>query len=75
MISADREFREEIEKRIRLAVSAGDVTTSVEPHGLATVIIAMLRGAALQRVLDDQVDLDAARHEIEQLLTWRLGLS
>jgi hypothetical protein len=36
------------------------------------VIIAMLRGVALQRVLDDQVDLGAARHEIEQLLTARL---
>jgi AcrR family transcriptional regulator len=74
MISADREFREEIEKRIRQAVSAGDVTASVDPHGLATVIIAMLRGVALQRVLDDQVDLGAARHEVEQLLSSRLGV-
>ena len=61
MISADREFREEIEKRIQLAVSAGDVHGLGRPHGLATVIIAMLRGVALQRVLDDQVDLVAAR--------------
>jgi hypothetical protein len=74
MISADREFREEIEKRIQLAVSAGDVTASVDPHGLATVIIAMLRGVALQRVLDDQVDLVAAQNEIEQLLTARLQM-
>ena len=74
MISADREFREEIEKRIQLAVSVGDVTESVDPHGLATVIIAMLRGVALQRVLDDEVDLVAARNEIEQLLTARLQM-
>jgi AcrR family transcriptional regulator len=74
MISADREFRDEIEKRIQLAVNAGDVADSVDPHGLATVIIAMLRGVALQRVLDDQVDLGAARHEVVQLLTARLGL-
>jgi AcrR family transcriptional regulator len=74
MISADRELREEIEKRIQLAVNAGDIAQSVDPHGLATVIIAMLRGVALQRVLDDQVDLGAARHEVEQLLTARLGL-
>ena len=72
MISADREFREEIEKRIRQAVSAGDVPASVDPLGLATVIIAMLRGVALQRVLDDHVDLGAARHEVEQLLCSRL---
>jgi AcrR family transcriptional regulator len=72
MISADREFREEIEKRIQLAVTAGEVARSVDPHGLATVIIAMLRGVALQYLLDDRVDLDAARKEIEQLLTARL---
>lgn len=74
MISADREFREEIEKRIQLALSAGDIAGPVDPHGLATVIIAMLRGVALQRVLDDQVDLGAARREVEQLLAARLGV-
>jgi len=72
MMSADREFREEIEKRIQLAKTADQVAGSVDPHGLATVIIAMLRGVALQYLLDDQVDLDAARSEIEQLLTARL---
>jgi AcrR family transcriptional regulator len=75
MISADREFREEIEKRVELAVTAGDVAASVDPHGLATVIIAMLRGVALQRMLDDQVDLDSARHEVEQMLAARLGIT
>ena len=72
MISADRGFREEIEKRVQLAVTADEVRADVDPHGLATVIIAMLRGVALQRLLDDQVDLDTARKEIEQLLTARL---
>jgi AcrR family transcriptional regulator len=72
MISADREFREEIEKRIRLAVADGEVGDDVDPLGLATVIIAMLRGVALQRVLDDTVDLVAAQQEIERLLTTRL---
>jgi AcrR family transcriptional regulator len=74
MISADREFREEIEKRIQLALSAGDIVAPVDAHGFATVIIAMLRGVALQRVLDDQVDLGAARREVEQLLVARLGV-
>ncbi|MDV3126494.1 TetR/AcrR family transcriptional regulator [Mycobacterium sp. 21AC1] len=74
MLSADREFREEIEKRIELAVTAGEVTAAVLPHGLATVIIAMLRGVALQCLLDGQVDLAAAQHEIEQLLTARLQI-
>jgi AcrR family transcriptional regulator len=72
MMSADREFRKEVEKRIQLAKTAGEVAGSVDPRGLATVIIAMLRGVALQYLLDDQVDLDAARKEIEQLLAARL---
>src|SRR5262245_16442774 len=66
MISADREFREEIEKRIQLAVNAEEVNTTVDPDGLATVIVAMLRGVALQHILDDSVDLVAARGEVEQ---------
>ena len=74
MISADREFREEIEKRIEMAVTAGEMNADVDPHGLATVIIAMLRGVALQHVLDSQVDLVAAHSEIEQLLTTRLQM-
>ncbi|WP_101951967.1 TetR/AcrR family transcriptional regulator [Mycobacterium sp. 3519A] len=73
MVSADREFREEIEKRIQLAVSAGDVPDDIDPVGLATVIVAMLRGVALQHLLDEQVDLVAARGEVEQLLASRLG--
>jgi hypothetical protein len=36
------------------------------------VIIAMLRGVALQRVLDDDVDLVAAQREVERLLGARL---
>ena len=77
MVSADRGgvSREEIEKRIALAVSARDIARPVDAHGLATVVVAMLRGVALQRVLDDQVDLGAARREVEQLLAARLGVS
>jgi AcrR family transcriptional regulator len=74
MISADREFREEIVKRIQLAVNAGRVNEDVDPVGLATVLVGMLRGVALQRVLDDQVDIVAARREVEQLLASRLGV-
>ena len=43
-----------------------------EPR-IATVIVAMLRGVALQYVMDDAVDLVAARHEVEQLLLSRLA--
>ena len=71
MVSADREFREEIEKRLRLAVTAEQIV-AVNAHGLATVIIAMLRGVALQSLIDDHVDLAAARAEIEALVIARL---
>jgi AcrR family transcriptional regulator len=71
MVFADREFREEIEKRLRLAVTAQQIDT-VNPLGLATVVIAMLRGVALQSLIDDHVDLAAARAEIEALVTGRL---
>jgi AcrR family transcriptional regulator len=72
MVNADQEFREEIEKRLRQAISTGQVPETVNAHGLATVIIAMLRGVALQSLIDDHIDLAAARFEIEQLLLTRL---
>jgi len=72
MVNADKEFREEIEKRLRHAITTDQVPTTVNAHGLATVIIAMLRGVALQSLIDDGVDLVAARFEIEQLLLTRL---
>ena len=72
MVNADQEFREEIEKRLRQAIAMGQVPETVNAHGLATVIIAMLRGVALQSLIDDQIDLAAARFEIEQLLLTRL---
>ena len=72
MVAADREFRGEIEKRLRVAAGEGQIPASVNAHGLATVIIAMLRGVALQALIDADVDLAAARSEIDQLLTVRL---
>jgi len=72
MVNADKEFREEIEKRLRQAISTSRVPETVNAHGLATVMIAMLRGVALQSLIDDDIDLAAARFEIEQLLLTRL---
>jgi AcrR family transcriptional regulator len=72
MVNADKEFREEIEKRLRQAIATSQVPPNVDAHGLATVIVAMLRGVALQSLIDDDIDLAAARFEIEQLLLTRL---
>jgi len=75
MVAADREFREEIEKRIQVAITAGQLPGTVRAHGLATVIVAMLRGVALQALIDDDVDLVAARSEVEALLIHRLDIT
>ncbi len=72
MVSADREFREELTKRIEAGVTTGEVPSSVDPQGLATVIVGMLRGVALQALLDNEVDLAGCHTEIEQLLIGRL---
>jgi AcrR family transcriptional regulator len=72
MVNADQEFREEIEKRLHQAIATSQVPPNVNAHGLATVIIAMLRGVALQSLIDHDIDLAAARFEIEQLLLTRL---
>ncbi|WP_243793942.1 TetR/AcrR family transcriptional regulator [Saccharopolyspora gloriosae] len=72
MISADRVFRAEITKVLERGKNAGDVPASVDPGGLAVVLIGMLRGVALESMLDDTVDLRACREEAVQLLTSRL---
>jgi AcrR family transcriptional regulator len=75
MVCADREFRDELTKRIERGVACAELPAGVHPHGLATVIVAMLRGVALQSLLDNEVDLDSCRGEIEQLLAARLGVA
>lgn len=72
MESADQEFRDELTKRVERGVSSGEFVDSVDPAGFATVLIGMLRGIALQSMLDGGIDLDACRTEVEALLTGRL---
>lgn len=73
MTAADRVFREEITTVLERGKDTGEVPDSVHPDGLATVIIGMLRGVALESMIDDTVDLVACRAEVEQLLTSRLA--
>ena len=73
MIAADREFRKALVTGIQRGIGDGDWPSDIDPHGLASVIIAMLRGTALEALLDDQVDLGACRTEIEMLLNARLN--
>ncbi|MEU2034793.1 TetR/AcrR family transcriptional regulator [Nocardia amamiensis] len=72
MVDSDREFRDELTKRIELGQASGELSREVDPVGMATVAIGMLRGVALQSMLDPNIDLDASRREIEQMLIQRL---
>jgi AcrR family transcriptional regulator len=72
VLASDREFRDELTNRIERGIATGEFAGSVDPRALATVIIGMLRGVALQSMLDDGVDLDACRVEVETVLTGRL---
>jgi AcrR family transcriptional regulator len=72
VLASDREFRDELTSHIERGVATGEFAGSVDPRALATVIIGMLRGVALQSMLDDGVDLDACRVEVETVLTGRL---
>ena len=72
MLASDRTFRDELAKRIERGVSTGEIAAQVDPGAVATVIIGMLRGVALQAMLDDDIDLNACRAEVEHVLTKRI---
>jgi AcrR family transcriptional regulator len=72
MIAADREFRSALVDGVARGIAAGEFPDDINADGLATVVVAMLRGVALESLLDDQVDLRACRSEIEKVLITRL---
>jgi AcrR family transcriptional regulator len=72
MLASDRAFRDELAKRMQRGQATGEFARSSDAEAAATVIIGMLRGVALQSMLDDELDLDACRIEIEEVLTKRI---
>jgi AcrR family transcriptional regulator len=70
--ASDRQFREELAKCIRRGLDNGEIAGAIEPDAIATAIIGMLRGVALQHILDDDIDLGSCRLEVERLLKRRL---
>jgi AcrR family transcriptional regulator len=72
MVAADREFRAAIAASVQRGVDSGEFSPTVHPEGLATAIVGMLRGVALQVLLDGDVDLAACHTEIRHLLQARL---
>ncbi|MET9486573.1 TetR/AcrR family transcriptional regulator [Nocardia sp. NPDC006630] len=73
VLASDREFREELTERITQGQRAGEFATEVDPRGLAITVVGVLRGIALQSMLDPELDLAAARRELEQMLFARLA--
>lgn len=64
-ISADERFRREIHDRLENGLAAGEVPGDLDLGAFTTVIIGMLRGTAVQHLLDRDVDL--ARCEAEAM--------
>jgi AcrR family transcriptional regulator len=74
MAASDREFRVGISEIVARGAAAGAFPRTVDAAGLAAALVGMLRGLALQFLLDPEgVDLEAGRVEIERLLIARLG--
>jgi AcrR family transcriptional regulator len=68
MIESDRAFRDAIAEVVRRGRAGGEFSRTVDPAGFAAVLLGMLRGVALQSILDTSVDVAASRAEIERLL-------
>jgi AcrR family transcriptional regulator len=73
MITADREFRAALDAGLARGIAAGEFRGDTDSTGLTTVVMAMLRGVALESLLDEEVQLSACRTEVEALLTARLS--
>ncbi len=67
--TGDARFRMAVESLVRLGQQNDTVTADVDPRGVATTLVGMLRGVIAQFLIDaDGVDLAAARTACEQFL-------
>ncbi|MFI1912267.1 TetR/AcrR family transcriptional regulator [Nocardia sp. NPDC020380] len=72
VLAADREFRAEFTQRIADGQATGEFSAEVDAQALAMTAIGALRGITLQSMLDPELDLEAGRRELEQMLFARL---
>jgi AcrR family transcriptional regulator len=74
MAARDAQFRSSVESLVRLGQQKKTINTGFDPGGLATVVVAMLRGIATQCLIDaDSVDLAATGTACEQMLRHTLS--
>jgi hypothetical protein len=70
----DAKFRFSVESLVRLGQQKKTISTGFDPGGLATVVVAMLRGIAAQCLIDaDSVNLAATATACEQVLRQTLS--
>ena len=72
--AAEERFRAEIKTRLQVGLRARELPADVDVDGFTTVLIRMLRGVAVQHLLDASVDLDRAVAEALAFVDGRLTL-
>jgi len=69
-VRADRNFRELLMKTIRAAIDLGEIPAAVDVSAVASVVLSILRGTAMQWLLDGgSIDLTAIKAEIRRIFT------
>jgi AcrR family transcriptional regulator len=67
-VRADRNFRELLMKTIRAAIDLGEIPAVVDVSAVASVVLSILRGTAMQWLLDGgSIDLAAIKAEIRRI--------
>jgi AcrR family transcriptional regulator len=67
-VKADRNFRDLLRKTIRSAIELDEIPAGVDVHGLASVVLAIIRGTSMQWLLDGgSIDLVAIKQEIRRV--------
>jgi AcrR family transcriptional regulator len=67
-VRADRNFRDLLMKTIRAAIDLGEIPAAVDVSAVASVVLSILRGTAMQWLLDGgSIDLSAIKTEIRRI--------
>lgn len=61
-----------VEQRVDHGRQTGELASKVDPRSFSILLLAMLRGVALQTIISDDVDLEACRVEVLQIVDARL---
>jgi AcrR family transcriptional regulator len=62
------EGRNAIGKAVSMVQQSSSIAASADPHVLASILLAVFDGLALQKIMDPEVDLDAAYQLLAQMM-------